>query len=87
MYSLDNVRGKLEIYKDYGDFVEKVGEYYNIVTRGMGITLAETMLADKTTTKNPYSIRYAQLGTGVVDYQRYTAVSEARYNFFKLASQ
>jgi hypothetical protein len=86
MFSLDNLRGKLEIYKDYGDFVEKVGEYHNIVTRGMGITLAAAMTSGSRNTKNPFSIRYAQLGTGVVDYLRYTSTSESRYNFFKLNS-
>jgi hypothetical protein len=85
-YLKNSVQGKLEVYKDYGDFVEKVGEYNNIVTRGMGITITSMLLSGSRQTKNPYSIRYAQLGTGVVDYQKIDTNSELRYNFFKLNS-
>lgn len=86
MFSLDSIRGRLEIHKDYGDYTEKVGEYYNIITRGMGITLAAAMTSGSRTTKDPFSIRYAQLGTAVVDYQRYRPTGDQRYNFFKLQS-
>lgn len=85
-YLKEFANGKLEIYKDYGDFVEKVGEFPNIVTRGMGITVASMMLSGFRQQKNPYAIRYAQLGTGVVDYQKVDTNSEIRYNFFKLNS-
>ena len=84
MFSIEKLRGKVEIHKDFGDHQEKVGEYYNIVTRGMGITLATFMMASTRSTKNPYSIKYAQIGTGVVDYQAQPTTSETRFNFFKL---
>jgi len=86
MFSVEKLRGKVEIYKDFGDRQEKVGEYYNIVTRGMGITLAAFMMSGPRSTKNPYSIKYAQVGTGVVDYQAQPTRSETRFNFFKLNS-
>lgn len=86
MFSVEKLRGKVEIYKDFGDRQEKIGEYYNIVTRGMGITLAAFMMSGPRSTKNPYSIKYAQVGTGVVDYQAQPTTSETRFNFFKLNS-
>ena len=86
MFSKEKVIGKLEIYKDYGEFTEKVSSYSNIITRGLGLTITSMMTAGSDKVKDKYAIRYAQLGTGVVDYQRVDAGSETRANFFKLSS-
>ena len=64
------IKGLIEIYKDDGNSIEKIYSDNNLITVGLGYSLAsffETQEVNRTI--DDYQIGFFQIGTGIVDYR------------------
>jgi hypothetical protein len=79
-----SIKGKVSIFKIDSESKTKIYEDNNIITKGMGYTLANLMSEQEDTKLENFQIRYFQIGTGKVDFSLEDAAVQSY--FYELQS-